>query len=158
MSRMATIDAFFNTRSKHFVGQFEIAFPGLCMSYASQKRSSTHANFHAFRCHSFLGIPAFWASPLPNPYSVLGIPFSYYCSVLGIPLYPPGMPKSLVFWSSPLTKFWISRENRKSFRDDSARYRNIFQYLKRRFIRKALQKKTKRLCENLPKSSSMTQN
>ena len=27
--------------------------------------------------------------------SVLGIPFSYYCSVLGIPRYPRGMPKSL---------------------------------------------------------------
>ena len=49
--------------------------------------------------------------------SVLGIPFSYYCSVLGIPRYPPGMPKSLVFWSSPPKKCWISRENRKRFRD-----------------------------------------
>ena len=48
---------------------------------------------------------------------VLGIPFSYYCSVLGIPWYPPGMPKSLVFWSSPPNKCWISRENRKRFRD-----------------------------------------
>ena len=67
MSLMATIDAFLNTLSKYFVGQVKIAFPGLCMSYASQKRSSTHANFHAFRCHSVLGIPAFWASPFPNP-------------------------------------------------------------------------------------------
>ena len=54
MSRMATVDAFLNTCSKrpckyHFVGQFEIAYPGLCMSYASQKRRSTHANFHAFQ-------------------------------------------------------------------------------------------------------------
>ena len=37
--------------------------------------------------------------------SVLGIPFSYYCSVLGIPRYPPGMPKSLVLWSSPPKNF-----------------------------------------------------
>ena len=35
----------------------------------------------------------------------------------GISRYPPGMPKSLVFWSSPPKKFWISRENRKLFRD-----------------------------------------
>ena len=46
MSRMATIDAFLTHVQKrpckyHFVGQFEIAFPGLCMSYASQKGSST---------------------------------------------------------------------------------------------------------------------
>ena len=47
-------------------------------------------------------VKAFWASPrFGHPHSqipsVLGIPFSYYCSLLGIPRYPPGMPKSLVF-------------------------------------------------------------
>ena len=68
------------------------------------------------------GVTAFWASPrFGHPHShipsVLGIPFSYYCSVLGIPRYPPGMPKSLVFWSSPPKNCWISRENRKRFRD-----------------------------------------
>ena len=68
------------------------------------------------------GVTAFWASPrFGHPHSqipsVLGIPFSYFCSVLGIPRYPPWMPKSLVFWSSPPKKCWISRENRKRFRD-----------------------------------------
>ena len=67
-------------------------------------------------------VTALWASPrFGHPHSqipsVLGIPFSYYCSVLGIPRYPSGMPKSLVFWSSPPKKCWISRENRKRFRD-----------------------------------------
>ena len=52
------------------------------------------------------GVTAFWASPrFGHPHSqipsVLGIPFSYYCSVLGIPRYPPAIAKSLVFWSSP---------------------------------------------------------
>ena len=59
--------------------------------------------------HSVLGIPfpkylAFWASPS-------------HITAAPIPRYPPGMPKSLVFWSSPPKKFWISRENRKRFRD-----------------------------------------
>ena len=67
-------------------------------------------------------VTAFWASPrFGHPHSqipsVLGIPVSYYCSVLSIPRYPPGMPKSLVFWSSPPKKCWISRENRKRFGD-----------------------------------------
>ena len=67
-------------------------------------------------------VTVFWAPlRLGHPHSqipsVFGIPFSYYCSVLGIPRYPPGMPKSLVFWSSPPKKCWISRENRKRFRD-----------------------------------------
>ena len=67
-------------------------------------------------------VTAFWASPrFGHPHShipsVLGIPFSYYCSVLGISRYPPGMPKSLAFWTSPPKQFGISRENRKPFRD-----------------------------------------
>ena len=57
------------------------------------------------------GVTAFWASPR------FGHPHSQIPSVLGIPRYPPGMPKSLVFWSSPPKKCWISRENRKRFRD-----------------------------------------
>ena len=40
------------------------------------------------------------------------------------------MPKSLVFWSSPPKKFWISRENVLEM--DSAKYRNLFQYLKKK--------------------------
>ena len=54
--------------------------------------------------------------PIPKSLAVGGISVSYYYSVLGIPRYPSGMPKSLVFWSFP-QKFWISRENRKRFRD-----------------------------------------
>ena len=76
MSRMATIDAFLNTQVQkrpckyHFVGQFEIAFPGLCMSYASQKRSSTHANFHAFRRPCF---PSVLVPGLLTPTSIFGM-------------------------------------------------------------------------------------
>ena len=67
-------------------------------------------------------VTASWASPrFGHPHSqipsVLSIPVSYYCSVLSIPRYPPGMPKSLVFWSSPPKKFWISQESRKRFGD-----------------------------------------
>ena len=47
--------------------------------------------------------------------SVLGIPFSYYCSILGIPRYPPGMPKSLVFWSSPPKKILDFAGKSKTF-------------------------------------------
>ena len=111
MSRMATIDAFLNTRSNILLDSLKLRFPDFaCPTRVKNARQRMQTSMLS-------AVTAFWASPLPNPYSVLGIPFSYYCSVLGIPLYPPGMPKSLVFWSSPLTKFWISRENRKSFRD-----------------------------------------
>ena len=65
-------------------------------------------------------VTAFWASPrFGHPHSqipsVLGIPFSYYCSVLGIPRYPPGMPKSLVFWSSPPKKMLDFAGKTKTF-------------------------------------------
>ena len=49
----------------------------------------------------------------PSPFNASNAGYS----VLGILRYPPGMPKSLVFWSSSPKKFWISRENRKRFRD-----------------------------------------
>ena len=66
------------------------------------------------------GVTAFWASPrfghpLSQIPSVLGIPFSYYCSVLGIPRYPPGMPKSLVFWASPPKKMLDFAGKSKTF-------------------------------------------
>ena len=48
-------------------------------------------------------------------HSVLGIPVSYYCSVLGIPQYPPGMPKSLMFWSSPPKKMLDFAGKSKTF-------------------------------------------
>ena len=95
-----------------------------------------------FYLHRRDGVTAFWASPrFGHPHSqipsVLGIPFSYYCSVLGIPRYPPGMPKSLVFWSSPPKKCWISRENRKRFRWLPLNIEIFSSILKRRLIRKA---------------------
>ena len=89
--------------------------------------------------------------------SVFGIPFSYYCSVLGIPRYPPWMPKSLVFWSS-LQKNYGFRGKIENVLGIPLNIENFSSILKRGFIRKALQNKTKRLCENLPNSSSMTQN
>ena len=55
--------------------------------------------------------------PIPKSLAFAASPSHIICSVLGIPRYPSGMPKSLVFWSSPPKKFWISRENRKRFRD-----------------------------------------
>ena len=87
-------------------------------------------------------VTAFWASPhFGHPHSqipsVLGIPFSHYGSVLGIPRYPHGMPKSLVFWSPPPKKFWISRETRKH------KYRNLFQYLKKKVYPKGFTKQDK---------------
>ena len=64
--------------------------------------------------------------------SVLGIPFSYYCSVLGIPRYPPGMPKSLVFWSSPPKNAGFRGKIENVLEMASAKYRNVFQYLKKK--------------------------
>ena len=48
-------------------------------------------------------VTVFWVSPsfgYPRTQntSVLGIPLQYDFSVLGIPRYPPPVPKSLVFW------------------------------------------------------------
>ena len=82
-------------------------------------------------------VTAFWASPhFGHPHSqipsVLGIPFSYYCSVLGIPRYPSGMPKSLVFWSSSLKKRGIRGKIENVLEMASAKYRNLFQYLKKK--------------------------
>ena len=74
---------------------------------------------------SVLGIPitkslAFWASPSHN-----------YCNVLGIPWYPPGMPKSLVF--SPLQKnSGFRRKIENVLEMDSAKCRNLFQHLKKK--------------------------
>ena len=87
--------------------------------YRKRPRGNTTSSPGHF---SLARVTAFWASPgFGHPHSlipsVLGIPFSYYCSVLGIPRYPPGMPKSLAFWASPPKQFGISRENRKPFRD-----------------------------------------
>ena len=65
-------------------------------------------------------------------HSVLGIPFSYYCSVLGIPRYPPGMPKSLVFWSSPPKNSGFRGKIENFLVMDSAKYRNLFHYRKKK--------------------------
>ena len=60
---------------------------------------------HAFlsvvviRCHSDMGIRAFWAFPFPNP-SDMDIPFSYYLSDLGLRL-GLGLQRMLIslgFW------------------------------------------------------------
>ena len=62
----------------------------LSISYSKHGRS---------RCQTVLGIPVFWVPRTQNT-SVLGIPLQYDFSVLGIPRYPPPVPKSLVFWVS----------------------------------------------------------
>ena len=98
------------------------------MNYLNQ--STNQNDGLASRCQGLFPLTQRFGHPHSQIPSVLGIPFSYYCSVLGIPRYPPGMPKSLVFWSSPPKKFWISRENVLEM--DSAKYRNLFQYLKKK--------------------------
>ena len=57
------------------------------------------------RLNHWQGVTVFWVSPsfgYPRTQntSVLGIPLQYDFSVLGIPRYPPPVPKSLVFWVS----------------------------------------------------------
>lgn len=66
------------------------------------------------------GVTVTWVSPLfgyplTQNASNMGIPFSYYFSVLGIPRYPPGMPRFLAFWASPTLTINMSLENRKAF-------------------------------------------
>ena len=51
------------------------------------------------------GVTVFWVSPCfgyprTQNTSVLAIPLQYDFNVLGIPRYPPPVPKSLVFWVS----------------------------------------------------------
>ena len=110
------------------------------------------------------GVTAFWASPrFGHPHShipsVLGIPFSYYCSVLGVPRYPPGMPKSLAFFGHPLQNNLGFRGKIENLLEmDSLNIQICSGILKIRFIRKALQNRTKQFLENSPRSLSMTQN
>ena len=58
-------------------------------------------------------VTVFWVCPCfgyprTQNTSVLGIPLQYFFSVLGIPRYPPPVPRSLVFWASltVLLHFW----------------------------------------------------
>ena len=87
----------------------------------SSSAISVRARFNLVPRALFWGaVTAFWASPrFGHPHSqipsVLGIPFLYYCSVLGIPRYPPGMPKSLAFWSSPPKKLLDFAGKSKTF-------------------------------------------
>ena len=66
---------------------FRIPFVNMCNFYS--------VSF--FRCHSDLGIPVVWVPRTQIP-SDMGIPFQNGCRVLGIPRYPPHVPKSLVIW------------------------------------------------------------
>ena len=105
-----------------FSCSFSIQPTRLSRSQEQARLATTSSPGRFFLALEVSAVTAYWASPrFGHPHSqipsVLGIPVSYYCSVLGIPRYPPGMPKSLVFWSSPPKKFWISRENRKRFGD-----------------------------------------
>ena len=81
-------------------------------------------------CFSKVPVSQRFGHPHSQIPSVLGIPFSYYCNVLGIPRYPPGMPKSLVL--SPLQKnSGFRRKIENVLEMDSAKCRNLFQYLKK---------------------------
>ena len=104
------------------------------------------------RCHSVLGIPipnslAFWASPSH-------ITAAFWASLGTL----PGCPNPQCF-GHPSKKILDFAAKSKTFQRWIPLNTEIFSsILKRRFIRKALQSNTKRLCENLPKSSNMTQN
>lgn len=62
----------------------------------------------SFLRHSVLGIPAFWSSQFPS-LQHFGHPLFIILQLQGIPRYPPRIPKSRVFQSSPAKTFWISR-------------------------------------------------
>ena len=87
--------------------------------------------------------------------SVLGIPFSYYCSVLGIPRYPPGMPKSLAFWSSPLKNTGFRGKTENVLDMASAKYRDLFQYLKKKAYREVLYKAKKKFAKKFEYDSKL---
>ena len=92
-------------------------------------------------------VTAFWASPSH-------ITAAFWAS----PGTLPGCPNPQCF-GHPLQKMLDFAGKSKTFQRWLPLNIEMFSsILKRRLIRKALQSKTKRLCENLPKSSSMTQN
>ena len=106
------------------------------------------------------GVTAFWASlrfghPHSQIPSVLGIPFSYYCSVLGIPRYPPGMPKSLAFWSSPPKNAGFRGKIENVLDMASAKYRDLFQYLKKKASREVLYKAKKKFAKKFEYDSKL---
>ena len=102
-------------------------------------------NEHVSNIRKEWGVTAFWASPrFGHPHSqfpsVLGIPF---CSVLGIPRYPPGMPKSLVLWWCPPKNSGFRGKIENVLELDSAKYRNLFKYLKKKVYPEGFTKQDK---------------
>ena len=84
------------------------------------------------RCHSILGIPAFWASPFPNPYR-FGHPLLILLQRFGHPPVPSRdaqIPSVLVILSKKGFGFRGKIENLLEM--DSAKFRNLFQYLKKK--------------------------
>ena len=111
------------------------------MNYLNQ--STNQNDGLASRCQGLFPLTQRFGHPHSQIPSVLGIPFSNYCSVLGIPRYPPGMPKSLVFWSS-LQKYSGFRGKIENVLEmDSAKYRNLFQYLKKKVYLEGFTKQDK---------------
>ena len=107
-----------------------------------------------------ISVTAFWAAlrfghPHSQIPSVLGIPFSYYCSVLGIPRYPPGMPKSLAFWSSPPKNAGFRGKIENVLDMASAKYRDHFQYLKKKAYREVLYKAKKKFAKKFEYDSKL---
>ena len=110
-----------------------------------------------FLSSAFGGVTAFWASPrFGHPHSqipsVLGIPFSYYCSVLGIPRYPLGdaqIPSVLVIPSKKVLDF--AGKSKTFQRWLPLNIEICSSILKRRLIRKALQGKKKTTLRNFAK-------
>ena len=72
-----------------------------------------------------------------------GHPHSQFPSVLGIPRYPPGMPKSLVFWSCPPKNSGFRGKIENVLELDSAKYRNLFKYLKKKVYPEGFTKQDK---------------
>ena len=64
--------------------------------------------------------------PIPKSLAVGASPSHTYCSVLGIPRYPSGMPKSLVFWSSPPNNSGFRGKIENVLEMDSAKYKKSF--------------------------------
>ena len=106
-------------------------------------------------CFSKVPVSQRFGHPHSQIPSVLGIPFSYYCSVLGIPRYPPGMPKSLAFWSSPPKNAGFRGKIENVLDMASAKYRDLFQYLKKKAYREVLNKAKKKFAKKFEYDSKL---
>ena len=84
------------------------------------------------RCQSVLGIPAFWASPFPNP-SRFGHPLLILLQRFGHPPGTlPGYPNRQCFGHPLQRNVGFRGKIGNVLEMASAKYRNLFQYLKKK--------------------------